>query len=87
LDETSQVTYNATVYQTGTELESVHHYELDGVPVDIDPSTYTLGVGVVPVTLFEHLSRRNEELKQIVVLKPDQVNTVAGQYMNSMGSK
>ena len=48
--------------------------------VDIDPFTQQVPQGAVPVTVFERLEKKNDDLKQIKVLKPDVVEELAENF-------
>jgi len=48
--------------------------------VDIDPYTQVVPTGAVPVTYLERLDEKNNDLKQIKVLKPDVVEELAENF-------
>lgn len=68
------------------EYNAAHHYEnADGEVVDIDP---TVGPGalLVEVTYLERLVERNDELKQIRVIKPSVINQVVNSFREAVQS-
>ena len=48
--------------------------------VDIDPYTQVVPAGALPVTYLERLQQKNDDLKQIKVLKPDVVEELAENF-------
>ena len=71
------------VLTTTSETEqynAIHHYEnTDGVQVDVDPHNLnTSGLG--PVTFRERMEAKNDSLKQIIVIKPDSIDTVVSEF-------
>lgn len=71
-----------TISETPQYL-STHHFELDGEYTDIDPHDQITS-NLVPVTYFERLQARNDELKEITVLKPNTAAEVVKQYQLAM---
>lgn len=71
------------VYSTMDQYLATHHYELEGIPLDIDPSVYEIGLAE-NVTNRDHLVRRNEELKSIRALRGDIVAQVVGEWSAAM---
>lgn len=76
-------------YQSETaQYLAVHHYEnSDGEFVDIDPYSSTLPSGLTAVTNLERVQKRNEELKQIKVLKADVIQTIVKDFYSLMNQK
>ena len=71
------------VLTTTSETEqynAIHHYEnTDGVQVDVDPHNLNTS-GLVPVTFRERMEAKNDSLKQIIVIKPDSIDTVVSEF-------
>lgn len=75
-----------TVIKESEQYNAVHHYEdADGVHQDItlfdfgNPSS-----SFTPVTYRDRLERRNDELKEIIVLRPDAVTQVVSEFNKLM---
>ncbi len=85
-DERTESIRSLQVYRATTQLFATHHFEdANGNPIDIDPFTQIIS-GLENVTYRDHLSRRNEELKKISVLKPSVINRVVGEFNASLRS-
>lgn len=62
------------------QYNSVHHYEdTDGNYFDVDPLQRNIS-GLIPITHYNRVEARNEDLKQIRIIKPDSVNQVLSQF-------
>ena len=61
------------------QYNAVHHYEDNGVQVDIDPFSGP-GVSLTPITYRDRLETRNDALKEIVVIRPDQITTIVSEF-------
>lgn len=61
------------------QYNAVHHYEDNGVQVDIDPFSGP-GVSLTPITYRDRLESRNDALKEIVVIRPDQITTIVSEF-------
>jgi len=62
------------------QYNSVHHYEdANGVYFDVDPLQRNIS-GLTPITYYNRAEARNDELKQIRVIKPDSINQVLSQF-------
>ena len=61
------------------QYNAVHHYENNGVQVDIDPFSGP-GVSLTPITYRDRLETRNDALKEIVVIRPDQITTIVSEF-------
>ena len=61
------------------QYNAVHHYEDNGVQVDIDPFSGP-GVSLTPITYRDRLEFRNDALKEIVVIRPDQITTIVSEF-------
>ena len=75
-----------TAIKESEQYNAVHHYEdTNGVQQDItlfdfgNPST-----SLLPVTYRDRLETRNEELKEIIVLRPDAVVQVVSEFNKLM---
>ena len=64
---------------------SVHHFEdSNGNFQDINPHVDSSPSGLTPITNLDRLEKRNEELKQIILLKPDAIVKVVGEFNKFM---
>lgn len=75
-----------TIVLTSSELEylSAHHYEnSDKEVVDIDPEVGP-GASLTEITYLDRMVTKNNELKQIRVLKPEAVRQVVASFRESM---
>jgi len=61
------------------QYNAVHHYEDNGVQADIDPFSGP-GVSLTPITYRDRLESRNDALKEIVVIRPDQITTIVSEF-------
>jgi len=61
------------------QYNAVHHYEDNGVQVDIDPFSGP-GVSLTPITYRDRLESRNDALKEIVVIRPNNIVSIASQF-------
>jgi len=81
VDEGTGITIAVQIYEERPQYLGVHHYEdADGNLVDIDPFTQVIPVGATAVTYLDRIQRKNDDLKQIKVIKPDAIETVAGEF-------
>lgn len=72
------------VFTTSDQSEATHHYEdTDGVQTDIDPFLQNGGL-LENVTYRDHLYARNEELKQIIAIRPSQILQVVAEFNSHM---
>lgn len=81
--------FRASVYGTSAQYNAVHHYEdTDGNHVDIDPHDQAnIGSSLIPVTFRDRVEERNEELKEIVVLKTEVIERVVSEFNKSLLSE
>ena len=64
---------------------AVHHYEnANGEQVDIDPYSSTIPSGLIPVTNLARLQNKNDDLKQIKVIKSEVVETIVKEFYRLM---
>ena len=61
------------------QYNAVHHYEDNGVQVDIDPFSGP-GVSLTPITYRDRLESRNDALKEIVVIRPEQITAIVSEF-------
>jgi len=61
------------------QFNAVHHYEDNGVHADIDPFSGP-GLSLTPITYRDRLEERNDELKEIVVIDPNSIVSVVGEF-------
>ena len=57
----------------------MQHYEDNEVQVDIDPFNGP-GVSLTPITYRDRLESRNNALKEIVVIRPNNIVSIASQF-------
>ena len=84
--DTNSNVISLVIASEGEQYNAVHHYEdTNGVQQDItlfdfgNPST-----SLLPVTYRDRLETRNEELKEIIVLRPDAVVQVVSEFNKLM---
>lgn len=75
--------YLCRIYTQSPQYLSTHHFEdTSGNWVDIDPfDQENLGATIIPVTHLERAERANENLKEIIVLKPDVIDKVVSEFI------
>lgn len=62
-----------------------HHYEdADGNWIDINPLDQSKPSGAVEVTMKDYLTAKNEELRQIKIIKPSAVKGIANRFAELM---
>lgn len=67
------------------QYNSTHHFEdSTGLFTDIDPHTDSSPSALTPVTNFNRLERKNDELKQIIVIEPESISRVVGEFYKFM---
>lgn len=77
---TSMIVYGEMPQYLGT-----HHYEdADGNWIDINPLSQTKPVGAIEVTMKDYLTQKNEELRQIKIIKPSAIKSVANKFAELM---
>ena len=75
-----------TIMSQSPQYLAAHHYEdTDGLTVDINPYDQQ-NVGYNKITELERLQRRNDELKQIKVLKKSNIDGIVGEYFALLGN-
>jgi hypothetical protein len=77
---------DVTIIAESAQYDSVHHYEdADGVHQDLTLFDFgTVGASLIPVTYRDRLNARNDELKEIVIIKPSAIDSVATQFKQEM---
>lgn len=87
-DATTGLVVFADVHKESAQYNAVHHYEnASGEWVDIDPFTQVIGANLVPITYLERITAKNNELKQIKVLKSSAVDTVVKEFYRLMNER
>ena len=96
---TTQLSYDAAqinytvgnVVSVRKEYEAIHHYEnSDGVYVDIEPSQQGFDggadtrSGLISVTWESRFKDKNEDLKNIKVIRPGAITKVVGEYKKAL---
>jgi len=72
------------VFKESEQYNGVHHYEdEDGNWVDIDPLTQNTN-GATEITHIEFLRAHNENLRQIKLIKPDVISSIANEFAELM---
>ena len=78
------------IVSEGEQYNAVHHYKnTDGKQVDIDPYPESGTVntsGLIPVTYRDRLESRNDELKTIIVIRPDSIDKVVSDFNKALKS-
>jgi hypothetical protein len=78
--------FSAEIFKESAQYLAIHHYEdADGNWVDIDPFTQAIPSGATPVTNLDRLEQRNDDLKQIKVLKTSAVERVVSEFNQLLG--
>ena len=72
-------TRTLTITGETEQFIAVHHYEDNGVQVDIDPFSGP-GASLTPITYRDRLETRNDELRRIVVINPDNIVSVVSEF-------
>ena len=77
---------SAVLIAESEQYNSVHHYEdADGVYQDLTLFDFgTVGASLTPVTYRDRIESRNDELKEIVVIKPSAIDGVSLQFKKLM---
>lgn len=82
-DDVSQV---ANIYRANRQYEATHHFEDSlGEYVDVNPRS-TVRTGLIDVTFEERLKRKNNELKEIIVIRPGIINSLVGEFQKMIRS-
>jgi hypothetical protein len=62
------------------QYNSVHHYtDTQGEYVDIDPFS-PRPTGLIPVTYYDRMVAKNDELREIKIIRPDAINQVTTEF-------
>jgi len=74
--------FTAVVVKESLQYNAVHHYEdANGVHQDLTLFAFdSPSSSWTPVTFRDRLERRNDELKEINVLRPDTVDQVVNEF-------
>ena len=87
---TSGDVISLVIVSEGEQYNAVHHYKnTDGKQVDIDPYPESGTVntsGLIPVTYRDRLESRNDELKTIIVIRPDSIDKVVSDFNKALKS-
>ena len=66
------------------QYNSVHHYEdTNGDYVDIDPFKQRVS-GLIPITYYDRMVARNDQLREIKIIRPDAINQVLTEFRRMM---
>lgn len=60
-----------------------HHYETNGIWVDIDP-TITLGSEIIPITKLDYYTKLNSERRVIKIFREDAVRSIYSAYNKAL---
>ena len=76
--------YTAQLVKESTQYDAVHHYmDSQGVYQDLPLFDFANPSALwIPVTYSDRLNMANEDLKEIVVLRPDVITKVVSEYNN-----
>ena len=78
------LTETLVVNSVEAQYNAAHHYEnADKEQVDIDPSVGP-GAQLTEVTWFDFLNNRNNDLREIRVIKPDSINQVVSAFRDAV---
>ena len=70
-----------TAIKESVQYDAVLYYKnSSGTIVDINPHDQTSAASLTPVTVLEDMTDYNDRLKQIIVIKPNQVHKVVNEY-------
>ena len=83
-DTATSAVYAFTLVGVVKEHLAVHHYEINGEFVDINP--YDISLLAIPITIKEFYIRENDGLKQIRLIKPDAINQVVSAFRQAIQS-
>ena len=80
-DDTTGLVVFARIHREDAQYNAVHHYENSaGEYVDIDPFVEEIPSSLTEVTYYERMVARNDDLKQIKVLKNTSVESVTKEF-------
>lgn len=66
------------------QYNSVHHYnDTNGEYVDINPFEQQVS-GLIPVTYYDRMIERNDELRKIKIIRPDAINQVTTEFRRAL---
>ncbi len=83
----NEVISTITLVGTAPEWESIHHYEdEDGNWVDVNPYEEPPGI-YAAVSYYDRYVRENDELKDIIVIKPNAIDAIFQQFQDAMNNK
>jgi len=81
-----EVINSVTLVGAVEEYDSIRYYEdSENKQIDINPYEEPSAL-ISAVSFYDHYVRQNDDLKDIVVLKPDVINTVYQQHQNAMAN-
>jgi len=85
--------HSAVIVRESEQYNSVHHYEDDqGVTQDFTLGSYpqpfdTVPSSCIPVTYRDRIETKNDELKQIVIVKPSQIQSIVSEFKKLMNQR
>ena len=80
----SGVVETIVLHSTELQINAAHHYEnASKETVDIDPEVGP-GAGITEVTWLERLIAQNDELRQIKVIRPNNIRQVSDAFKNAL---
>ena len=85
--------HSAIIVRESEQYNSVHHYEDDqGVTQDFTLGSYpqpfdTVPSSWIPVTYRDRIETKNDELKQIVIVKPSQIQSIVSEFKKLMNQR
>jgi len=86
-------TQSATIVKESEQYNSVHHYEdADGVWQDFTLGGYpqsfnSPNVSWKPVTYRDRVELKNDDMKQIIIVKPSQINSIVSEFKKLMNQR
>jgi hypothetical protein len=84
-DNTTGLPVQKFIAREDAQYNAVHHYEnANGEFVDIDPYSSTIPSNLKPITNLSRVQKKNDDLKQIKVIKSEVVETVVKEFYRLM---
>lgn len=84
---------SAVIIRESEQYNSVHHYEdADGVTQDFTLGSYpqpfdTVPAAWTPVTYRDRIETKNEQLKEIIIVKPSQIQSIVSEFKKLMNQR
>lgn len=86
-DESAGITRNANIFRSNYEYDGTHHWEDSNDDyVDIDPFDKTSQSGKTRVTYKKRFQDKNQDQREIIILRPEVANSVVGEFQKLLRS-